>query len=358
MTETDEKRLNDAHCHFFSAGFFDALARDPAAPPAADPAVDSAGRARLGPAGESRATGRPLGRRARPPRRAARRPHGQRSRRRGVRRRGRGRAASLARFAGLFMVNPTAPGAEEGVRRGFGEDGLRCACLFPAMHRFALDDERVTAVFRARGRPRPRRLRPLRRVVGRRPPQARPRVALRRPARRSPGGRAGRVRFPRRPGDRPALRGRLLPRDADGRRPRGKHPRRYVELERLDEVHARLEPDRRVPPDAGGAGTAAHPFPDRTRRSFREAGSGRFTRPSAPCWTRSTSMRKAARRSSPTTSTACSDHHRNLVAADRLTPAGRADKAQAVGGSAPPGAIPSAMQPGRAGRSRSEPVRW
>ena len=54
-----------------------------------------------------------------------------------------------SRFAGLFMVNPTASGAPERVRRGFAEHGLRCACLFPAMHHFALDDECVEAVFRA-----------------------------------------------------------------------------------------------------------------------------------------------------------------------------------------------------------------
>ena len=40
MTASDSARLNDAHCHFFSAGFFAALARDPAAPRVADPAVD------------------------------------------------------------------------------------------------------------------------------------------------------------------------------------------------------------------------------------------------------------------------------------------------------------------------------
>ena len=146
MSETDEKHLNDAHCHFFSAGFFDALARDPAAPPVADPAVDLPAALGWDPPGN--------------PERLADRWVAELDRH-GVRRAALmasvpGDEASVAaavvrhpsRFAGLFMVNPTAPGAEERVRRGFSEHGLRCACLFPAMHRFALDDECVTAIFR------------------------------------------------------------------------------------------------------------------------------------------------------------------------------------------------------------------
>ena len=53
------------------------------------------------------------------------------------------------RFVGFFAMNPVAPCAADGVRRAFGELGLRCACLFPAMHRYQLDDERVAAVFEA-----------------------------------------------------------------------------------------------------------------------------------------------------------------------------------------------------------------
>ena len=147
MTAADPTRLNDAHCHFFSAGFFATLARDPAAPRVADPAVDLP--ATLGweaPGDPAQLADRWVAE---------------------LDRHGVGRAALMAsvpgdeasvaaavarhpsRFAGLFMVNPTAPGAGEGVRRGFGEHGLRCACLFPAMHRFAVDDECVTAIFRA-----------------------------------------------------------------------------------------------------------------------------------------------------------------------------------------------------------------
>ena len=147
MMEPDATRLNDAHCHFFSARFFAALARDPAAPRVDDPAVDLPARLGWDPPG--------------PPEQLADRWVAE------LDRHGVGRAALMAsvpgdeasvaaavarhpsRFAGLFMVNPTASDSAERVRRGFAEHGLRCACLFPAMHHFALDDECVTAVFRA-----------------------------------------------------------------------------------------------------------------------------------------------------------------------------------------------------------------
>ena len=47
------------------------------------------------------------------------------------------------------MFNPTAPDAAGRIGRAFGKHGLGCACLFPAMHHFALDDARVFAVFEA-----------------------------------------------------------------------------------------------------------------------------------------------------------------------------------------------------------------
>ena len=147
MTEPDATRINDAHCHFFSAGFFTALARDSAAPRVADPAVDLPAALGWDAPGD--------------PEQLADRWVVE------LDRQGVGRAALMAsipgdeasvaaavarhpsRFAGLFMVNPTAPDAGQRVRRGFTEHGLRCACLFPAMHHFALDDECVEAVFRA-----------------------------------------------------------------------------------------------------------------------------------------------------------------------------------------------------------------
>lgn len=52
-----------------------------------------------------------------------------------------------ARFVGFFALNATAHDALDRARRAFSELGLRCVCLFPAMHRYRLDDERVVALF-------------------------------------------------------------------------------------------------------------------------------------------------------------------------------------------------------------------
>ena len=148
MPNSDTTRLNDAHCHFFSAGFFARLARDPSAPPADDPAVDLP--ARLGwdaPGDTTALTDRWIAE---------------------LDRHGVARAALMAsvpgdeasvaaavarhpaRIVGSFMLDPTAPDAAARVQRSFGELRLRCACLFPAMHGFAPDDEaRVVPVFEA-----------------------------------------------------------------------------------------------------------------------------------------------------------------------------------------------------------------
>ncbi|MCY4026529.1 MAG: amidohydrolase family protein [Acidobacteria bacterium] len=147
MTERSGERLNDAHCHFFSAGFFAALGRDPAAPATGDPAVELPARLGWDPPGTPEALA---------DRWVAE-----------LDRHGVGRAAVMAsvpgdeasvaaaaarqpaRLAGMFMLDPTAPGAAERVRQGFEGHGLRCVCLFPAMHRFGLGDECVHAVFEA-----------------------------------------------------------------------------------------------------------------------------------------------------------------------------------------------------------------
>ena len=52
------------------------------------------------------------------------------------------------RFVGMFMVNPLAPNGAERVQRAFGEYHLRCACLFPAMHHYSLNDESVKDIFK------------------------------------------------------------------------------------------------------------------------------------------------------------------------------------------------------------------
>ncbi len=51
------------------------------------------------------------------------------------------------RFVGFFLLNPVAPDGRERARRAYVDLGLRCACLFPAMHRYRLDDERVVELF-------------------------------------------------------------------------------------------------------------------------------------------------------------------------------------------------------------------
>jgi predicted TIM-barrel fold metal-dependent hydrolase len=56
-------------------------------------------------------------------------------------------AAYPDRFVGFFALNAAAPDAPDRARRAYAELGLRCACLFPAMHRYRLDDERVVRVF-------------------------------------------------------------------------------------------------------------------------------------------------------------------------------------------------------------------
>lgn len=54
-----------------------------------------------------------------------------------------------SRFVGFFMLDPTRPDAVERVQRALGENCMRAVCLFPAMHRYSLHDERVAAVFQA-----------------------------------------------------------------------------------------------------------------------------------------------------------------------------------------------------------------
>lgn len=51
-----------------------------------------------------------------------------------------------SRLVGLFMVNPLGDDAIERVQQAL-DAGLRGICVFPAMHRYSLDDARVAAVF-------------------------------------------------------------------------------------------------------------------------------------------------------------------------------------------------------------------
>jgi predicted TIM-barrel fold metal-dependent hydrolase len=54
-----------------------------------------------------------------------------------------------ARLVGFFMLNPSTADAAERLSRALGDWKLRGICLFPAMHHYRLDDERVTATFDA-----------------------------------------------------------------------------------------------------------------------------------------------------------------------------------------------------------------
>ena len=51
------------------------------------------------------------------------------------------------RFVGFFMVNPTQPKTVERIRWAVGELGLRCICLFPAMHRYYVFEDKAIEVF-------------------------------------------------------------------------------------------------------------------------------------------------------------------------------------------------------------------
>jgi predicted TIM-barrel fold metal-dependent hydrolase len=136
--------MNDAHCHFFSSRFLELLAPDGGG------ADEIARRLQWDPPGTSTALGdrwmTELDRH-------------------GVARAALiasipGDAASVAdavahhpdRFVGFFMHNPTGLDADAGLDRAFSQLNMRAVCLFPAMHGYRLDDDRVDAVFRAAAR--------------------------------------------------------------------------------------------------------------------------------------------------------------------------------------------------------------
>jgi hypothetical protein len=137
--------LHDSHCHFFSARFFEALGREKYGPEAAVTGEAVARELGWDPPGapEALADQWVLEMNRHGVSRVAlisSAPGDEDS-----------VAAALAkhpdRFVGFFMLNAAAPDAPDRAARGFAQLGLRCACLFPAMHRYRLDDERVAAVF-------------------------------------------------------------------------------------------------------------------------------------------------------------------------------------------------------------------
>jgi predicted TIM-barrel fold metal-dependent hydrolase len=56
------------------------------------------------------------------------------------------------RLVGFFMFNPLVHEASARLQAAGAERGLRCVCLFPAMHRYSLDSPRAAAVFEAAAR--------------------------------------------------------------------------------------------------------------------------------------------------------------------------------------------------------------
>lgn len=136
--------VSDGHCHFFSARFFETLAAEvkDLAPGEAAAALAS----RLG----WHAPGTPEA--------LADRWVAELDRH-GVARAGliasvpgdeRSVAAAVARhpsrFTGFFMLDPTREDAAARVDQAAVDLGLRCVCLFPAMHRYRVDDDRVLRI--------------------------------------------------------------------------------------------------------------------------------------------------------------------------------------------------------------------
>ena len=133
--------INDSHCHFFSSGFLELLTRDgrSASDVASTLGWDSPGTpeeladrwvAELDRHGVSRAA------------LIASIPGDEASVYEAVSR-------HPDRFVGFFMHNPSAPDAEAPLRRALVDLGFRVVCLFPAMHGYRFDDEKVERVFAA-----------------------------------------------------------------------------------------------------------------------------------------------------------------------------------------------------------------
>jgi predicted TIM-barrel fold metal-dependent hydrolase len=123
----------DAHIHFFSPGFFallgtpDALARTGWEDPVSVEALADRWIAELDAHGVARAA------------LIASLPNDEASVVDAV-------ARYPSRFVALFMLNPASGDALDRARRAL-DGGARGICLFPAMHRYTLHDERVAAVF-------------------------------------------------------------------------------------------------------------------------------------------------------------------------------------------------------------------
>jgi predicted TIM-barrel fold metal-dependent hydrolase len=140
VTGTLPLRVNDAHCHFFSARFFDVLGRQKGLPgdsPGAEvthlvgwdhPGTPEALADRwadtltAGGVGRALLIGSVPGEEEQVARAVARHPD---------------------RFVGAFMLDPTQEGALTRVTWALAQPGMRVVCLFPAMHGYTPSDPRV-----------------------------------------------------------------------------------------------------------------------------------------------------------------------------------------------------------------------
>ena len=138
--------VSDAHVHFFSAGFFETLARQKGAPiteelasmgfeaPDADSVLAARWVQELDQNGVQSAA------------LIASAPGDEDSVLTAVR-------SFPKRFHGYFLLDPTQPDAGERVLKAL-DQGMQGICLFPAMQRYSLHDDRVTAILEAiSGRP-------------------------------------------------------------------------------------------------------------------------------------------------------------------------------------------------------------
>ena len=128
--------INDAHIHFFSPGFFAGLGADRERDHRPRLGVSRFGRSARPRAGSPSSTSTASSRAAL----IASLPGDADSVAKAV-------ALNPSRFVGFFMLDPTREDAIALRASARSTKGLRTICLFPAMHRYPLHDERVARVF-------------------------------------------------------------------------------------------------------------------------------------------------------------------------------------------------------------------
>ena len=139
--------INDAHCHFFSARFFETLGSQMTPRPSEDPAVSIPESLGWDPPGQAETLAD----------RWVTELDSHGVTRAAIMASVPGDEASVStavhrhpdRFVGMAMLNPTVSGATARIKRALEADELRCVCLFPAMHGYELTHESVEPVFSA-----------------------------------------------------------------------------------------------------------------------------------------------------------------------------------------------------------------